>query len=341
MPANNPSASIPVIRIVLLLVHLFSFVHLSGQDIHFSQFTASPLMVNPALSGFFNDQLRVGLNYRNQGATISIPYQTYAATIDGVVQPAFLHDNWIGIGGILYNDNAGAGSLRKTSVLITSAFHKGFNRFSTLIGSVGFAVGLVNRSVDYSKLVFGSQWDGIQFDPNLSNNENYSTSSFLYLDLNVGIMLSWKFYNSSNISAGVSLNHVNKPGESFYSGSGQLGWKWIAHANANLRIDDQWILEPGVIYFYMNGLSELMMGANFHYGKGDLRVCSGLWYRVNRELIPMIGLDYRRYSLLFSYDFTVSDLKKASNSQGGFEISVRRTFSIATKKARCDNFRFF
>jgi type IX secretion system PorP/SprF family membrane protein len=328
------------IRFVMLLVHLSIVVHLSGQDIHFSQYTASPLLVNPALTGFFNDQLRVGLNYRNQGVAISIPYQTYDAFVDGVLQPEFLHEDFWGIGCVLYNDNAGDGSLRKTSVLITSAYHKGLNRFGTLRGSVGFAVGLVNRSVDYSKLVFGNQWNGVQFDPALSSNEKSSGSSFYYLDLNAGLLLSYKLNNVSILSAGVSLNHINKPEESFYSGSGQLGWKWIAHGKSDLRVDDQWLLEPGFIYIYMNGLSELMLGSNFHYGRGDLRVCFGLWYRLGRDLIPMVGLDYRRYSLLFSYDFTVSSLGKVNNLQGGFEISVQRTFSIPKKQHRCENFRF-
>lgn len=328
------------LRYVLLIASMCAS-HLGAQDIHFSQFTTTPLFTNPAMTGFFNDQLRAGLEYRNQGAAISVPYQTYAATIDGILQPGFLKDNWIGLGGVLYNDNAGDGSLRKTSVLLTTSFHKGFNRFSTLIGSVGFAVGLVNRSIDYSKLVFGSQWDGVQFDPNLKNNESYSTSSVLYLDLNVGTMISWKFNYTSDLSAGVSLNHVNKPVESFYRGSARLGWKWIAHADGHIKVDDQWLLEPGIIYINMNGVSELMFGGNFHIGKGEIRVCSGLWYRLNRDIIPMIGLDYRRYSLLFSYDATVSGLGKATWSQGGFEVSVQRTFTIQTKKPRCENFRFF
>jgi hypothetical protein len=83
-----------------------------------------------------------------------------------------------------------------------------------------------------------------------------------------------------------------------------------------------------------------MAGGNLHYGKEDLRICAGLWYRVNRDVIPMVGLDYQEYSMLFSYDITVSQLKVASYSQGGFEISVQKTFRIRTKKRRCENFRF-
>jgi type IX secretion system PorP/SprF family membrane protein len=326
--------------IILFLLCLLSFIQLTAQDIHFSQFTASPLFVNPALCGFFNDQIRVGLNYRNQGATISIPYKTYAATIDGVVQPGFLHNDWFGIGGILYNDNAGDGRLQKTSVMATVAFHKGFNRFNTLKGALGFSIGVVNRSVDFSKLVFGSQWDGVQFDTSLSANEHYTTGSFYYLDLNVGMLVSYELNRSSIISGGVSLNHVNKPGETFYSQSTILEWKWIAHMNGSFRVNEQLFLESGFMWIYMNGLSEMMFGANLHCGEADLRFCSGLWYRVSRDIIPMIGLDYHRYSLLFSYDITVSELRNASKFQGGFELSIQKTFSVSNKNNSCENVRF-
>ena len=260
---------------------------------------------------------------------------------DGVIQPGFLHDNWFGAGCALYNDRAGNGMLQKTSVLLTTAFHKGLNRFGTLNGSIGVSLSVVNRSVDYDKLVFGNQWNGTQFDPGLSSNEPYTSSSFLYMDLNVGILLSYKPDRTSVIFGGVSLNHINKPGETFYDGTDRLGWKWIAHGNANLQLNDQWYLKSGVEFILMNGLTELMFGGNLHYGKSDLRLCSGLWYRFNRDLIPMIGLDYQRYSLLFSYDINVSRLNKASNFQGGFEVSLQKTFSIKSKGYRCDNFRFY
>lgn len=328
-------------RLVPLIFVLLSFIQLTAQDIHFSQFTASPLFVNPAFCGFFNDQIRVGLNYRNQGATISIPYKTYGANVDAVIHPAFLNHDSFGIGCVLYNDNAGDGSLQKTSVMAVAAYHKGLNQFNTLKGSLGFAVGLVNRSVNFSKLIFGSQWDGVQFDTSLSSNEHYTTGSFYYLDLNVGILVSWEINSSSIVSGGVSLNHVNKPDETFYSMSNRLGWKWIGHMSGSFRIDEQLLLEPGFIMNDMNKLTELMLGANLHFGKGEVRICSGLWYRVSRDIIPMAGLDYRHFSLLFSDDIAVSEMNKASGLQGGFEVSIQKTFSLPTKKYSCDKVRFY
>ena len=53
----------------------------SAQDLHFSQFINSPLVTNPANTGFIPEgDYRLGINYRNQWSSImSLPYKTMSA----------------------------------------------------------------------------------------------------------------------------------------------------------------------------------------------------------------------------------------------------------------------
>ena len=83
----------------------------SAQDIHFSQFTNAPLQLNPALTGFTECKLRIGINYRNQWNSISTPYITQSAYIDGKIRQRLAKQDWFGIGGLFINDKAGEGSL--------------------------------------------------------------------------------------------------------------------------------------------------------------------------------------------------------------------------------------
>jgi len=53
-----------------------------AQDVHFSQFFASPISLNPALSGSHNYDLRIVDNYRNQWFTLGIPYVSNAVSAD-------------------------------------------------------------------------------------------------------------------------------------------------------------------------------------------------------------------------------------------------------------------
>ena len=83
-----------------------------AQDLHFSQFMNSPLLTNPANTGFIPDgDYRLGVNYRNQWASITaFPYKTMS--VFGDVQLMQNKDNtgWLGLGGVILRDLAGSGN---------------------------------------------------------------------------------------------------------------------------------------------------------------------------------------------------------------------------------------
>jgi len=53
-----------------------------AQDPNFSQFFASPLTLNPALTGKFDGSFRVAGNYRNQWPTINNAFVTKTVSVD-------------------------------------------------------------------------------------------------------------------------------------------------------------------------------------------------------------------------------------------------------------------
>ena len=65
----------------LLLTNSFMLTA-NSQDLHFSQFMNSPLLINPANTGFIPDgDFRLGANYRNQWASVSaFPYKSHWQT---------------------------------------------------------------------------------------------------------------------------------------------------------------------------------------------------------------------------------------------------------------------
>ena len=54
----------------------------TAQDPNFSQFFASPLTLNPALTGKFDGDFRFAANYRNQWPSINNAYTTGTASFD-------------------------------------------------------------------------------------------------------------------------------------------------------------------------------------------------------------------------------------------------------------------
>jgi hypothetical protein len=58
------------------------------------------------------------------------------------------------------------------------------------------------------------------------------------------------------------------------------------------------------------------------YQNPDYTLHFGGFLRLNDAFIPVIKLDYNPFSIAFSYDVNVSQLRTASQGQGGLELSV-------------------
>src|SRR5690349_22780287 len=83
-----------------------------AQDPNFSQFFASPLTLNPALTGKFDGVYRVAGNYRNQWPTINNAYTTGTASVDfGILKNRIPDVDQFGIGLMGFTDRAGDGVL--------------------------------------------------------------------------------------------------------------------------------------------------------------------------------------------------------------------------------------
>src|SRR6476660_596977 len=99
------------LKTLLAISFWFATAKLYAQDLHFSQYFNSPLRVNPANTGFAPDvDYRVGLNYRNQWASITPnPYKTMNIWGDIQLFNNRFDNGWVGLGGSLLRDQAGSG----------------------------------------------------------------------------------------------------------------------------------------------------------------------------------------------------------------------------------------
>ena len=96
---------------ILIVISICISKYSNAQDLHFSQYFNSPLLINPANTGFAPDvDWRVGLNYRNQWASITPnPYKTMSAWGDMQLFNNRVENGCMGIGASLLKDVAGSG----------------------------------------------------------------------------------------------------------------------------------------------------------------------------------------------------------------------------------------
>ena len=318
-----------------------------SQDLHFSQFFNSPLTTNPANTGFIPDgNYRIGINYRDQWASIPVPYRTMSAYGDFQLFRDKLEYGWVGIGGVLLRDVAGAGNLTSTKGYASIAYHQLLGQSSLL--SLGFNAGSAGKRVDITKLTFGDQWNGKFFDSAIPTGEPITQSSVNYFDLQAG--MNYAYFPTENIyvNAGFSVQHINTPRETFYDGNNVIPRRYIGFLNASVKMSDNVILNPAAYYATQAGARELMLGMNAAYnlsGDGVQQLYGGVYYRANDAAIFLVGYQINALKLMFNYDITTSGLSAANNRRGAYEIGViytglytNRTFSNARRSTICPSF---
>lgn len=319
-----------------------------AQDLHFSQYFNAPLLVNPANTGFIPDgDYRIGMNYRQQWANLGNPYKTFSAFGDVQVFGDRFENGWIGIGGALLKDVAGAGDLSTTRAFGSVAYHQAIGLGSLV--SAGFNVGWINKRIDMTKLTFDNQWNGKFFDVSAPSGEPFVANQVNYFSLQAGLNYAYFPNENTYVNVGFSASNINRPRESFFSDGlvdTRIATRYTTFLNGSFRTGEVWILNPNVYVSKMATAWEVVAGGNAQRnlsGDGSTQLILGAYYRVNDAVIPMIGFQQNGYRLTFSFDATSSSLKNYNQSQGAYELSIVKQGLISkgkSKDLRCPAVRF-
>ncbi|MBK6829001.1 MAG: PorP/SprF family type IX secretion system membrane protein [Chitinophagaceae bacterium] len=318
-------------RSILIICSMMSMgFSLRAQDLHFSQFFNSPLLTNPANTGFIPDgDYRLGVNYRNQWASVTaFPYKTMSAFGDWQTMQNQDNTGWLGIGGVILRDVAGTSVLTSTKVYGSVAYHQMINAGSLV--SLGFNVGWANKQINTSNLTFPSQWNGKFFDVHQTTTApKLDRNNINYLDMQVGMNYAYFPTNDIYLNAGFSAMHVNRPKESFFneeSGvNNRVPVRYTGFLNGSFKLNDRVIVNPNVYGSLQANAWEIVGGLNAHYnasGDGEKVLIAGVYYRYKDAIIPMVGLEFKDLTFTFSYDVTTSSLSNFNSGRGGFEFSL-------------------
>lgn len=315
-----------------LLAGFVIFISLcaKAQDPHFSQFFASPLTLNPALTGKFDGNLRAAGNYRNQWPAFNNVYTTSTLSIDFSILNSVLPetDTW-GVGVIALTDKAGGGVLTNNYVGLSTAYHKSLdeNGFSQI--GLGFQAMYGQKRLNWSKLYFSDQLTPFGFDLTVPSADivNFKNPNINYLDVNAGIIYTMSTNNQNNFYLGASMYHINRPKESFQGGQWNVAARTTISAGGYFPVGETMTLHTSGIFQTQGKATETTIGGALSSLLNEdevnpTNIYGGVWMRLQDALIPYLGLEFAGMRLGASYDINISSLKSGSESRGGMEISL-------------------
>ncbi|MCH8331163.1 MAG: PorP/SprF family type IX secretion system membrane protein, partial [Bacteroidetes bacterium] len=305
-------------KILFVLILLIS-TYVSGQYIHFSQFYQTPLIINPALTGIFNGDHRVLINYKDQWRSIGMPYKTFAISYDMALFKQKWENIFLGAGFAVFRDKAGNSELGITqlNLSLSGIFSINYNHKV----SAGLQGGLAQRSVNYSGLKWGNQFDGNLYDPNIDPGETFEP--FIFPDFSAG--LSWTYgtkaatmssFDELKLNAGVALYHINRPKHEFDDVE-KLYSRFVVHGGAYIGLKNSSIaLVPSVLFLNQGPLVEVNLGTMVRYAikeeskythfVKEVAVLVGGYYRVGDAFIPGILFEFANFAMGITYDVNVS-----------------------------------
>jgi type IX secretion system PorP/SprF family membrane protein len=335
-----------ILPIFLFILTAF-FVNIRAQDVTFSQFYEMPLLQNPALAGVFTGDIRINTAYRDQWASVTVPYRTTALSIEKKFPLKSYND--VVTGGIqMCSDAAGDLRLRRTYLQPMVNYHKSLSDNRDDYLSLAIMGGPVHNQFDPTKMKMADQWRNGIYDPSNPTQQVIDKTGYSYWDASVGLCYSGSFGENNRFYIASGLFHFNKPKIAINS------------INSNVHLDEKWTINWGlktilgdeeqlIFYtdlFWEGGARQILAGCM--YGReviSDIEESEhvilyiGSFLRFGDALIPVIQFDLKQVNIGLSYDVNISKLRVASNWRGGLELTASYKGFLKIRNSTLDRVR--
>lgn len=305
-----------------------------GQDVHFTNNRFAPLQFNPAQTGDFEGNIRVGAMFRRQFSDfIFKPYQSLMLYGDLNINSPLRKNDWISVGLQIFNDRAGDLDLGYNSYQASAAYHLALDKQYNQVISLGLAYLHQRRTINISNAIFPNSL--ISGSPDLDKNAltdfRGGTSDF-----NIGLGYTLKVQKTGYFKAGVALLYLKGLDVVYIRDSVNIenGRRWNANLNYMLPLADKKThIEMATYLSLLRNFQNISFQIIGHRlmntdKQNPLIVNFGLGYRMNDALQFLTGARYQRWSLGIAYDLTVSSASLYNQYNGAIELSLARIINF-------------
>lgn len=317
-------------RIILCNTLLALGLGVCAQDLHFSQYFYTPSVLNPALVGAFEGDLRASVFYRHQWQAVPVPYMSANINVEGKIAPKSRKE-FMGVGASLVYDQAGSSKLTNTGILFNLSYIRQVWRKHLL--SAGFQGGVMQRGFSREGLTFDNQFSGDIYDPNRPTGENFNKLSFLYGDMSMGLSWTWLPTKRKYLRTGVGLYHLLEPSYGFRRDALiTLPRRWVTFAEASIPVGSKSDVVPSTMFQYQGKYSEWIFGLQYRHHLNQKRgaetaLLFGTSYRLGDAVVFNAGLHLQQWKFGVSYDVNTSPFSQATLGRGGVEFAAVYTYA--------------
>jgi type IX secretion system PorP/SprF family membrane protein len=329
-----------------------------AQDIHYTHITFSPMYTNPAFTGYFNGNLRLYANYRNQYLTVlgGSSFQTYSGAADFSMPVGIYSKDFVGAGLYTFHDRVGkpddGGQFVTTGIGLSGAYSKSIASRAEHALTLGIMAMYLQRRFAGDEVFFGSQYDAVTGEiiptPPPGELGPNSTLSYNNFDISLGLMYLGKVSNSLVLYTGFSVAHFIQPRWSFLDAEeARLPIRYAGQLGFNIYLNRRFEIAPFAFYQHQGTIGELTLGNLFDYriiqDKGiETDIIFGTYIRTLHDplkpfsfesLMILVGLDYTDLRIAFSYDTQFGGLRNVAKSNSAFEVSLQYTMSWLKTKS--------
>lgn len=310
--------------ISLVFLFMFLFLRCYCQDASFSQFYNVAHWYNPARVGAMQQQVKAGVHYRRQWASVGDGFRTngFNAEIKSQKAP-------FSAGILVVDDKAGKAQLKTFQAQLSLAYAIKINYKSFL--AAGLRLGFFQRSIDLAGLKWDNQYNGYQYDPSLDNRELvFASTTGSVLDVGAGA-----FYRKDGKykwGAGYAFHHTGQQITYLQNGNDHLrirqvfmGFIETDYQRFTGRLDALVQRQGGAMEIFGFARGEYRFGSESRYTKenNSSAVFLGCGFRAASAIVPMIGFEWeRRLEIGFSYDIMLFGITQATTFSGGPEVAL-------------------
>ncbi len=278
-----------------------------AQHINFSQYTHTPLLVNPAWVGA-TPHASVALLYRDHNYSGNYDFKSAHLTL---MYPLFLDGKKAGRMGVsLLNDRTGPGGVYTFQMASLNLAHTiQMTRAQHL--SVGLQGHYHFRRFSTEGLTTGSQYhQEIGFDPAIDAGEDFTELRHRYVSFSTGLL--WHTQDrdeETTFYTGLALYNLNRPNESFFEMDRPLPVRFHINGGFKLYHQGRVTIFPEWVLMHAAGTTLLNLGSQWIYQwvpdsrKGETaKLVLSTRYIVNKTAVVALQFTKEHFTVGFGHE---------------------------------------